>query len=265
MALTDAVSGVRLFFEGFGILRRERELWALSSVPVLFSFAAVALAVTVVTMNAGDIHALVTDWMPALEAPAWYAWIWIGPARLLFGLLGGLLFLAVAAASVVAGLLVANLAASPFLDSLAQRVEARLAASVVPAGVEARAGGGLLREAGRSLVNESRRLAFFLGVWVVITGAGLLVPGGQLVAGPALIAFTVLFLPLEYAGFALDRRQVSFRARRSWIWSRMSLMAGFGGVAFAAGLVPGLNLLLLPVLVISGTLLALRHPPASDA
>jgi uncharacterized protein involved in cysteine biosynthesis len=39
-------------------------------------------------------------------------------------------------------------------------------------------------------------------------------------------------------------------------------MVGFGAAAFVICLVPGLNLLLIPGLVVAGTLLALRHPPA---
>jgi len=37
-------------------------------------------------------------------------------------------------------------------------------------------------------------------------------------------------------------------------------MLGYGATAFVAFLVPGLNVLALPVLVASGTLLALRTP-----
>jgi uncharacterized protein involved in cysteine biosynthesis len=40
------------------------------------------------------------------------------------------------------------------------------------------------------------------------------------------------------------------------------MMLGFGFTALGTALVPGLNLLLLPSLVIAGTLLALRHPIA---
>jgi uncharacterized protein involved in cysteine biosynthesis len=38
-------------------------------------------------------------------------------------------------------------------------------------------------------------------------------------------------------------------------------MTGFGGVAFLACLVPGLNLLIMPALVTAGTLLVLRTEP----
>ena len=76
----------------------------------------------------------------------------------------------------------------------------------------------------------------------------------------ALLLFTVLFLPLDYAGYLFDRRQISFIARRNWLSDNLPIMLGFGSTAMGTALVPGLNLLLLPSLVVAGTLLALRHP-----
>jgi CysZ protein len=101
---------------------------------------------------------------------------------------------------------------------------------------------------------------FFAALWLLIFLAGLLIPGGQLVAPPLLLCLTALFLPLDYAGYALDRRAISFRARRGWLRAHLPVMAGFGVAAFVTCLVPGLNLLMLPALVVAGTLLALRYP-----
>ena len=42
-------------------------------------------------------------------------------------------------------------------------------------------------------------------------------------------------------------------------------MAGFGGAAFVTLLIPGLNFLMLPALVVAGTLLALRLPPVAGS
>ena len=49
--------------------------------------------------------------------------------------------------------------------------------------------------------------------------------------------------------------------RRSWLRAHLPRMLGFGGAAFLTGLVPGLNFLIMPVLVVAGTLLAVRYPP----
>ena len=90
---------------------------------------------------------------------------------------------------------------------------------------------------------------------------GWIVPGGQLLTGPAIIAVTLFFLPLDYASYTLDRRHVGFAERRRWLWSQRTTTLAFGGAAFLTCLVPGLNLLAMPILVVAGTLLVVRHGP----
>lgn len=253
-------SGFRLPFEGVGLLRRNRGLWALSAAPIALTGIALALAAGVLYDNAGILHDWLTSWMPPLEVGAWYQWLWLGPAKAALSVLGVLLFLMASALAFVLAMLAANLVSSPLLDLLAQKVERIEAGAAYSSGEGV---GAMLREATRSVWGELQRVAFFLGVWAVLAAIGL-VPGGQLIAGPALLAFTIVFLPLNFSGYSLDRQQVTFRARRRWVRSELPRMAGFGAAAFAAGLVPGLNLLLIPALVAGGTLLALRKPPASD-
>ena len=117
---------------------------------------------------------------------------------------------------------------------------------------------GILRDGLRALREELRRTLFFLSVVVPIAVVGFVVPGAQLVAGPAITAFTVLFLPLDYASYTLDRRRVSFAQKRDWILANKPVMGGFGAAAFLTLAVPGLNFFAMPLLVVGGTLLALR-------
>jgi CysZ protein len=251
--------GAALVAEGFRLLRRDRRLWPLALVPFLFSVAAISLAVVLVYLNAGELHLFVTGLLPAPQVEAWYQWLWLGPAKAVLWLLGHLLFVAIAGLSLVAAMMFANLAAAPFLDALAYRVECLLQSQPFEEG-----GGlsSLVRDVRRSLVNESQRMLFFVAIWVVLGGAGMLIPGAHLITGPMAMAITILFLPLEYSGYTLDRRQVAFRTRRGWISGNLAPMAGFGCAAFVCCFVPGLNLLVIPVLVVAGTILAIRHPPA---
>ena len=71
---------------------------------------------------------------------------------------------------------------------------------------------------------------------------------------------SIFFLPLDYASYALDRRQLTFRDKRAWLLSNKPAVAGFGAAAFLTCAVPGLNFAAMPLLVVGGTLLALRHP-----
>jgi len=258
------LSGFRLPFEALGVLRRERRLWPLALLPVLLSLAAFGVSIGLVAANAAEIYGWATDWLPSLSAEHWYEWIWVGPARVALAALGAGLFLGLVGACLVATYLVASVLASPIHDALAARVEQILTGAVVEEG----AGGvrALMREGARSMREELKRTLFFLGLSLPLIAVGLLVPGAQLVTGPTLLGITILFLPLDYSSYTLDRRRVSFEAKRRWLFAHRSVMLGFGGAAFMTFSIPGLNFLAMPVLVVAGTLLALRlGPPGAVA
>jgi len=258
-AIRAMTEGARLHVEGWRLLRRERALWGTALVPLLASAATCSGALAALIVYATPLHAFVTSWMPVLRADSLVSWLWLAPARAFFSLVGLVLFLAAGAGAIVVAFLLASLLSSPFLDALSRRVEEHTLGKVLMAGQ----GGcwSLAREAARAAREELRRSAFFLGVQGLIIGLGLVVPGGQLVAPPTLVLVTMLFLPLSYAAYTLDRRGIPFAVRRRWIMEHVPTMLGYGATAFLAFLVPGLNFVLLPVLVSSGTLLALRYPP----
>jgi uncharacterized protein involved in cysteine biosynthesis len=257
-AVGGASSGAALHLEGLRLLRRERRLWPLAAVPLALSALAVALVLAALVHWAGPLHAATTGWLPRLQAASSWAWLWLGPAKLVLWLVGKLLFLAACAVGLFAAWLVAGVLAAPFLDALSRRVEAIVTGRVEE--VASPGVGGALRDALRAMLEELRRLVFFVGVQAVIALLGVVLPGGPAVAPLAMAGFAALFLPLEYAGFALDRRRASFAERRRWVLANRAAMLGFGATALATFCVPGLNLAALPILVVSGTLLALRTP-----
>lgn len=260
--LVSAAAGFGLPLEGARLLLRERGLWGPALVPFLLSLAAFAAALAGVVAYADSFWGLATDWMPALEAARWYAWLWVGPARLGLAVLGGLIFLVLAGVCLVGAFLIASVLAAPFHDALSARVERLVTGGLIDR--TAPGVSGALREALRSVREELRRLAFFAAIAVPLMLLGMLVPGAQLVCGPAVFAFTVFFLPLDYASYTLDRRGLAFRDKRRWLLSHAPIAAGFGLAAFLACAVPLLNLLAMPLLVVAGTLLALRHPPTDQ-
>lgn len=252
-------SGVGFFFAGLDLLRRERGLWGLASVPVLFALVAVLGVTVAFGLNLAEIHSAWASLLPILEVEQAWQWLWVGPARAVLFVVAALATLLTLAFGLIAALLLANLLSAPFVDVLSQRVEQiECGAAASPA-----SGESVWRDALRSFRAELERVAFLLGVWLVVSAIGLVVPGAQLFTGPLLIGVAIVFLPLDYAGFALDRRGVRFADRRRWLRAHLATMLGFGGAAFVACMVPIANLLVLPTLVAAGTLLVVRMPPSS--
>ncbi|MAI78919.1 MAG: hypothetical protein CL917_08265 [Deltaproteobacteria bacterium] len=259
--LTRFLSGAQFLFEGIGFLRAERSLWPLALVPILLSAIALALMIFVWVSNAGEIQAWIDSFLPAVTVVHWYQWVWLGPAKLFLALLAWFIFLVLAALSGLFSLMLASLISAPFLDRLSWKVE-RIAEGVVmetdQSGL-ATLGGDI----GRSLVAESKRVGFFLSIWVPLVVLGLLIPGAQIITGPLAVTLTVVLLPLQFCGYTLDRRRVTFKQRREWLFGDTARTLGFGGVAFVACFIPGLNVVMIPGLVTAGTLWVIRYPPES--
>ena len=258
------LDGFQLPLEGGRLLLREKRLWAPAAAPIGFSLLAFALAAWLLVTHAASLYEWATLWMPAPEAANWFAWLWVGPAKAALAILGALIFAVLAGVVLLVAFLFANVLASPFLDVLASRVE-----WIETGAVEEDAASGLIGsgvEALRALREELRRAVFFLFVVGSLASLGFLIPGAHLLSGPLIVVFAVFFLPLDYASYTLDRRRFSFRQKRIWLMANKPAAVGFGGAAFLICWVPGLNFLAMPLLVVGGTLLAIRNTPAqSDA
>ena len=261
------VSSLQAFREGaallpraFALLRTRRELWAPAALPAALTILGIAVAGALVVGNAAELFSLIRQALPDFEAGAWYSWLWVGPARALVAFASLVSFALVAAFAALIGLVLATLLASPFLDLLSQRVE-RVIRGIASGDDEHFDAATIARDALSSFLNEARRVGAFAVVWLAITLVGLTIPLAAPLVPLALVAVAVVFLPLEYAGLALDRRRVSFASRRAWLSAHRSRALGFGAAGLAIGLVPGLNFLLLPVLIAAGTLLVIEHPP----
>jgi CysZ protein len=229
--------------------------------PIFLSLVAFSAAISLLVGYAGELYGWATLWMPVLEAQAWWAWLWIGPAKAILTLVGVVLFVAIAGITLLISFLVASILASPFLDVLSYRVEAIQAGAVLDGSASGLMGFGT--DALRAVREELRRVIFYLLVVGSLMALGFVIPGAQLLTGPLIVGFTIFFLPLDYASYTLDRRQLSFREKRDWLKENRPPAVGFGLAAFLICVVPGLNFLAMPLLVVGGTLLALRHAPSS--
>jgi CysZ protein len=256
------VTALRVLRRAWTMLRRERSLWPWVLVPFALNLVAFGLAAAAFVANL-DAIAGPLERMLAVSAPEhWYGYLWAWPLWLLAALVRLVLLVAFGVAIYFAFTAIGGVVAAPFLDVLSERVE-RLARGTLPPQAPGMA--AVLRRAGRSLVEEGKRVAFLLALQAVLLLVGL-VPGLQPFAAAASLAVAALFLPLVYTGFALDRRGVRFAARRRWVVGHPFESLAFGGIALAVFLVPGLSFFCLPWLVTAGTLFVLElwpeAPPA---
>ena len=231
-------------------LRVHRSLWPVCVLPLLLNLALFAAAVWVFLAYLDQLGSFLSTYLAVGDAESWYEWIWLGPIQLLSWGLRWLLVLIFAFLVYFLFTMVGSVIAAPFLDALSDRVER------VYTGSLAESESGFLANALRALIEEGKRVIFFIAVQLLILSVGLL-PGMQLFSAIAAFVFAALFLPLDYCGYVLDRRETPFRVRRAWLWENRRTFFGFGSTAFGTYLIPGLNFLCLPLLVTAGTLLAL--------
>jgi len=258
---TRAFAAPRVLGRAARMLRRERSLWPWIAVPFVLNLAAFALAATLFFAYLGPLAAPLERFLEIQDPTHWWGWLWAGPLRLLAMLVRVLLVGAFGLALYFGFTLLGGVIAAPFLDVLSEKVE-RLASE---APFQAAAGmTALVRRSVRSVLAEGTRVAFFLAVQIPLVLLGF-VPGLSPFAAAASFGFAALFMPLAYTGFALDRREIPFGARRRWITSHRFEMLSFGGFALLLYAVPGLSFLCMPWLVTAGTLLVLElGPPRSE-
>lgn len=251
----ETLEGSRFVLQGLTFLARQRLLWKWAILPTLVNCLVFTAAFAIFVLYAySPLYQWITRFITPDAPEAWYAWLWVAPLQILAWLLGGLLFLSVLVLLSVIFLLVGTAIAGPFLAILAQRVEVLVTGHVAP---ESTTFWGVLKGIGGSLWDEGLKLGFFIGLQLLFFCIGLFPPLSPVMACVSTL-FTMLFLPLEYAGFAMDNRQLRFVERRALIWRHRWLMLGFGMASFVILLVPLLNFFCLPILVTGGTLLFLH-------
>jgi CysZ protein len=234
----------------FRLLLTRPELWRWCVLPMLLNLLLFAGAFAAFFGYLLDpLTAQLQSYLDVGSAQVWYEWLWIGPLRALAWALEGVLLALAALAVYMTFAIVGGVIASPFLDALSLRVE-RIYTGSAPEIDEP-----FLRTALRSMGDAARRAGFTLALLFGVLFVGL-VPGLQPVAAVAGALVSAAFLALDYTSFAHDRRGITFRERRRWLWRNRSALLGFGAAGLLTLLVPGLNFVCLPWLVTAGTLLA---------
>lgn len=246
--IAQATSGLFYPLEGLKFIR-EHNLWALTSVAIGINVLLLLVVVAFVAVVAVPYLEAMDLWMEnwAQNSAFWGAligvisWIaWILAMVLILALSGVLL------------LLVGQAVASPFLDALSEKVEC------IVTGVEPEAGSVSRTVAAVAVAVGDLvwGLLYFITMQVPLLLMSVVVP----VVGTGLAAvlefcLTALLLAQEFVGLSMARHLVSYRGRWRAVWRNKSVSLGFGCTCMALLVVPGLNLVLLPLASVGGTLL----------
>jgi uncharacterized protein involved in cysteine biosynthesis len=228
-------------------LRRDPSLWPWAALPLLVNLVTFGLAIWAFVANLDALAAPLERALDPGEPSAWWGWAWIGPLLLLAVLVRFFLLAALAVATY-------------FLFTVLGGVRCAVPRRVLSERVEQIVSGARARAAPRPALRAAARSVVEVQTHVVLrrssTRDRLVRAGPRMPVAAQRALFSALFLPLDYTAYALDRRRVSFRARRRWILAKREML-GFGGFGLALFFVPGLSFLCLPWLVTSGTLLVL--------
>jgi CysZ protein len=113
---------------------------------------------------------------------------------------------------------------------------------------------GIVRDIGRAILFELKKLALAAGVGVVLLLLNVLPGIGTLAATVGGFALAVTIVCLDFLDAPLERRRLRFREKLRMVFRSLPASAGFSLVCFGLVSVPLLNLLTIPLCVASGTL-----------
>lgn len=157
--------------------------------------------------------------------------------------------------------LAANLIGSPFNDALSTAVSTRLGARHEATET---AWHEILRAFPAAIGQEFTKWLYFAR-WLIPALALFFVPGLQLAAPFIWAALAAWFVALEYLEYPASNQDLDFPALRRHARGRRGYLWGFGVTVSALALLPGINLILMPVAVAGATILWTEHlQPAVD-
>lgn len=151
--------------------------------------------------------------------------------------------------------LAANLIGSPFNEALAGAVSGELGRPAEEGGQSWRA---ILGAFPAAIGQEITKWLYFAR-WLVPALLLFLIPGVQVLAPVVWAVLAAWFVALEYLEFPASNRAVDFKALRRRVKSDRGYLWGFGGTVLALALIPGINLILMPVAVAGATVLYQRY------
>lgn len=148
---------------------------------------------------------------------------------------------------------VGTVIAAPFNSKLAAEVERLLTGAQMPDT------GGVLRGAAESIWTSLGRLFLFLLLYPFIFATQFIPVLGFVLYPVATILYGSFVLCFDLSDPVMERHMSRFREKVRYIMCHKARHLGFGLVCLAMALIPGINLLVMPVCVIGGAMLFVEH------
>jgi CysZ protein len=145
-------------------------------------------------------------------------------------------------------LVLSSVIAAPFYTKLAEAALLHLTGRVIADS------GPLWKIALKTILQESGKLAVFIGVQAVLFGIGLIPLVGQIIAA----GVTFLLLAFEFADYALEAYGYGVIDRYKFTVNNLGRSLGFGSAAFLVTLVPFLGILVAPAAVAGAARMVVR-------
>jgi CysZ protein len=248
--VTKTLRGLYYPIEGLGFIRQHR-LWGMAAIPTIVNILLFVIVVAVTLW-------LVVPWLTGLEStlqPASSEGIWASLLGVLAKVLTVVLWILVPLAILIIGagiiVLVGQAVASPFLDLLSEKVETIVLGTEPAPATVART----VRSIVVACADVVWTLVFFLAVNIPLLLINFIPVLGAVLNAALSFGFAALLLSQEFVGLSLARQLVSYPARWRVVWANRWEGLGFGCTTMLLLLVPGLNLILLPLASVGGTLL----------
>lgn len=239
--------GLVMPFRGLCRLAKTPSLRRLAFVPAIINLG---LFIGLLFFLVEYLHVAV-QWLwdkPGIEV--WYQVFALG----LWYLLYGLSIAAAVVASYFVSIIIGGVLASPFHDLLSSRVESLADANLDNTGEDAKSLWGLLK----GMINPIVVLGLY-GLTIALILPINLVPAiGSFLATAAMFGVSAFFISFEYMDATLDRHGMGLRQKLNVIYENWLICLSFGMGLSMMFWVPVLNILVMPVAVVGGTLLAIQ-------
>lgn len=234
------IRGLASHLRAFRLLAADRRIRRLAAVPFAIN---VGLFLVGVPFAVWGVWGLIDSFLGPTSGPAG---VMVATAKFIAVILVAILALVLFA---VIGAAIAGPFSGPLSEAVESRERERRGLPPVPATSRS-----ILTDVTRGLAYALGRLFLFLLVYPLIFALQLIPGAGQILFTVLAFLYSCFVLSVDFSDPVLDRYVDTFRQKLAWVWRRKGLYLGFGAGCVALMLVPIVNLVMIPVCVVAGTI-----------